>query len=192
MLFELWEDIFLHAIQEKDPIDVTQTDCGPWVFGRVCSHWRSIAFSRGKLWSSFSFTVCNTTSKGGGEIIPVRCYGTLLAMVLTHSKALLLTFSIDFKDEAVGGILIPMLVSNIKRWRSVNIVSLWATFSLLASCVVQMSDRLPKLVSMNLRTIEGMMKLCGRGTRLTYSAQHLSYVVSEWMGSGWKASLGCS
>ncbi|KAK0429755.1 hypothetical protein EV421DRAFT_1914111 [Armillaria borealis] len=155
MPFELWEDIFLHAIQEKDPIDITQTNRGPWVFGRVCSHWRSIAFSRGKLWSLFSFTVCNTTSEDGGEIIPVRSYGTLLTMVLAHSKALPLTFSIDFEDEAVGGILIPMLVSNIKRWRSVNIVSPWATFSLLASCVVQTSDRLPKLVSMNLRTVEG-------------------------------------
>ncbi|PBK58328.1 hypothetical protein ARMSODRAFT_983938 [Armillaria solidipes] len=129
MPFELWEDVLLHAIQEKDPIDITQTNRGPWVFGRVCSHWRSIAFSRGKLWSSFSFTVRNTTSEDGGEIIPVRCYGTLLATVLAHSKALPLTFCVDFKDEAVGGILIPLLVSHIKRWRSVNIVSPRATFA---------------------------------------------------------------
>ncbi|PBK85958.1 hypothetical protein ARMGADRAFT_1035940 [Armillaria gallica] len=138
MPFELWEDIFLHAIQEKDPIDITQMDRGPWVFGLF-------------TWQTLVFVFIHR----GGEIIPVRCYGTLLAMVLTHSKALSLTFSVNFKDEAVGGILIPMLVSNIERWRSVNIVSPRATFSLLASCVVQTSDRLPKLVSMNLRTVEG-------------------------------------
>ncbi|TFK38510.1 hypothetical protein BDQ12DRAFT_723350 [Crucibulum laeve] len=97
----------------------THTRHEPLAIGKICSHWRNIAWSNSQLWSSISITI--SRFKRQQELVNQWLY---------RSKACLLDIHLTVKDISNFGwsdsvaycVIMDLLISRVKRWRSVDIM----------------------------------------------------------------------
>ncbi|KAK0505139.1 hypothetical protein EDD18DRAFT_1343962 [Armillaria luteobubalina] len=119
---KVWMEIFKWTLDGQLPFDISQTQEGPWLLGHVCSAWRVLVVGRSPLWTNFKLDVPRRSSIRV-TVPSAQCYYDLLQSVLDRSGGLSLTFSLTIDERSTGIMLIPILVREIKRWKSACIIA---------------------------------------------------------------------
>ncbi|KAK0471686.1 hypothetical protein IW261DRAFT_1571741 [Armillaria novae-zelandiae] len=119
---EAWTEIFKWTLDGQPPFDISQTQEGPWLLGRICSWFRALVVSRSPIWTNIKLDVPRP-SPTRVTVPSAQSYGHLLRSVLDRSGGLPLSFALSIRDISTGNILLPCLIKEIKRWKSAWIMA---------------------------------------------------------------------
>ncbi|KAK0468515.1 hypothetical protein IW261DRAFT_1573743 [Armillaria novae-zelandiae] len=129
---EAWTEIFKWTLDGQPPFDISQTQEGPWLLGRICSWLRALVVSRSPIWTNFKLDVPHP-SPTRVTVPSAQSYGHLLRSVLDRSGGLPLSFALSIRDISTGNLLLPILVKELKRWKSACITAPRAILGLITT-----------------------------------------------------------
>ena len=126
---EILGEIFLFAAEGCSMIwprpngTKADEDSMPWLLGKICSFWRSVALSLPKLWAEIHLTVKFCPSEHEtGSLRRLNAMQDFLQACLARSGTELLTFSLDARGprENILPVLLA-LVAHSERWQHVSL-----------------------------------------------------------------------
>lgn len=126
---EILGEIFLFAAEGCSMIwprpngTKADEDSMPWLLGKICSFWRSVALSLPKLWVEIHLTVKFCPSEDETRSLRrLKAMQDFLQACLARSGAELLTFSLDARGprENILPVLLA-LVAHSERWQHVSL-----------------------------------------------------------------------
>lgn len=110
-------------VQEYEPYDVFNVKAGPWAFGRVCHHWRTVSQSYPGLWSCISVDVHDLKSH---KMALGRLMLLLDALRFSRTHPLTIYYTgfshfepAPFQTEE----FFDTLADHLYRWKSITIIS---------------------------------------------------------------------
>ena len=142
---ELLGEIFSHCLPERWQDRTLRRVKAPLILTQICRHWRAIAISTRKLWSSVVYE-----SQSSSDIV-----FTKLWLARGGNCAMNVRISQPFVDSRLGTYIVQqvvgLLISHSERWRNLEIFLRPSMCSLIAT----VKDRLPILQS---------LAICAHGT----------------------------
>jgi hypothetical protein len=139
---ELLSEIFLYCLPNSRERKPRRVDNAPLLLGQICSHWRRVAISTARLWTSMSF----------GDLLRVLTSEANLAKVwLARAGQYPLSINLRMVKETafVFRPAIDLLLPTCERWQHLDMV-------LPISALVHfdtIKGRLPQLQSLSLRQL---------------------------------------
>lgn len=125
---EILGEIFLFAAEGCSMVWPRPTgtradeDAMPWLLGKICSFWRSVALSLPKLWVEIHLTVKFSPSEPDAGSHRLHAMQDFLQACLTRSGTELLTFSIDARGPRENILpVLSALVAHSERWHHVSL-----------------------------------------------------------------------
>ena len=126
---EILGEIFLFAAEGCSMIwprpngTKADEDSMPWLLGKICSFWRSVALSLPKLWVEIHLTVKFCPSEDEARSLRrLKAMQDFLQACLARSGAELLTFSLDARGPRENILpVLSALVAHSERWQHVSL-----------------------------------------------------------------------
>lgn len=138
---EILSEIFLFCLANSFEMEVCSDESAPLLLGQICSHWRKVAVSTPRLWTSMSFGILLRNSASETELAKVWLM-----------RAYKCPLSIKFGDyatstESNSSSVIDLLVSTCDRWQDLHL----SLPSHMADSFSPVRGRLFRLKSLSIR-----------------------------------------
>ena len=143
---ELLAEIFLSCVRNTPSESWLRVDRPPWVFGKVCYHWRAVCLSTPSLWGNLPRLYMNSAQYRDPRVLALL----RTSLALSRSVQLSLDLTIFTEDDTCIAKTIPLfhhILPEIQRCRNLVLATNGHSLPLLK----KISEKLESLQSLKLR-----------------------------------------